>query len=155
MNDLIYKIYNLYSRNSVNIGGTQQVSCLFLANHTHQDRNKSARIYQDTQLYHCFTCGITVNAIGLYQRLEDLSWREACKDLEEKFDLELLQDTDKNSKDIFNTYEQLISSIIIKKRLKTFNQLYYNLDRAIMNEDVNRLELLLQGVRDAKSKKES
>ena len=51
----------------------------------HHDTDPSAGFYLDTELFHCFACGITDDVVRFYGRLRDLNYREAREELEKEF----------------------------------------------------------------------
>ena len=149
MNDLIYTVFNYYSDDHVSPGTTVQVACLFFENHKNDDWSKSARIYSDTEKYHCFKCGITLDAVGLVKEMEELDWKDTLKFIEEKFYVKLGKHK-KPKKSLLFTYEDLIVKFVVQKRLKQFNKIYMEMDKAIRNEDQDRLKYLLEGVKRAR-----
>lgn len=63
--------------------GTMQISCL-----AHRpDIHKSCRVYGETNSMYCFTCSKTWDVVGLVMELEEMTFREACSTLAQKFDI--------------------------------------------------------------------
>lgn len=52
----------------------------------HHDRDPSSGFYLDTELFHCFACGLTLDAVGFYARHQELERDEAVTELEKSFE---------------------------------------------------------------------
>lgn len=65
-------------------GEEAQISCPFHG----KDSKKSGHIYEDTQLFHCFTCKKTVDVIGFIVAMENIEWKNSLWFIEKKFNID-------------------------------------------------------------------
>lgn len=65
-------------------GNRLQLCCLW-----HDDRNPSAAFYQDTGLFHCFTCRLTLDVISFYARCVGVPEGRAIDDLKKDYEFEV------------------------------------------------------------------
>jgi len=47
----------------------------------HHDTNPSSGIYEDTKLFHCFACELTLDLIGFYAKVKEIDRKQAMKEL--------------------------------------------------------------------------
>lgn len=144
MTGLIYKILNYYRPGSVEPGVTKQIPCIFPENHSHDDRVKSARIYSDSEKYHCFTCGMNLNAIQIVQEMESVSYVNAIKFIEKTFRINFTKPKEYKDPDLIRSYEAVVVDLIIEKQPENFNKFYYHIDKAVDSEDLNKLKKIFK-----------
>lgn len=70
-------------------GHNYMVSCFNKKKHQNDDKVKSAKIYHDTQQYHCFGCGHHANSIQLYASYNGLNTEQAMKELCKKYNIKI------------------------------------------------------------------
>lgn len=86
----------LINQFGINFNG-QNISCL---NPSHPDRNPSMAVYKEHAL--CFSCGCNLDAIGIVQNLQNLSFKEAIDYLASKYNYYIENKTFNNSSDSIN-----------------------------------------------------
>jgi len=70
----------------------------------HSEKTPSFVVSEDKQLYHCFGCGASGNAIGFIMNIENLDFIDSIELLADKLNLDLSQY--ENKKDKFSGYDE-------------------------------------------------
>lgn len=157
----ILRYYNVELTRGEN--NEQQVRCPF---HGHRgDKRASARVYSDSQKFHCFYCGFTIDVITFVQQYEGINFFRALSFLEHNFNVpqiefkDVTDDLDKTfhrdksiytNQSLLNLYEFCEELVIRKKKsfnLKTYSKLFLFLESIVtklQNSKINGEEAFEQ-----------
>lgn len=81
----IFSVLHSYNYDVVDSPREQQFRCNLHGDGS--DNSPSARAYPDSNSWYCFACGKTRDAISTVMEIEGVSFNQACKALETKYDL--------------------------------------------------------------------
>lgn len=142
MTNLLGKVLNHYRPGCVVEGETSQVQCFFHG----PDETYSARYYADTDSYYCFACLVSAgHAAWFVAQMEDISYLEAVKWLEKKYNI-TLSTARSDNRGLADAYKNLIVKLVTEKQPKQFNKIYYQMDQAVLEQDLKKLREIFNGL---------
>ena len=95
----IFSVLHSYNYDVVDSPREQQFRCNLHGDGS--DNSPSARAYPDSNSWYCFACGKTRDAISTVMEIEGVSFNQACKALETKYDLPVWVYSRESSEDHF------------------------------------------------------
>jgi len=117
MSPAIFRALEYYEWNLRRGHESQQISCPRATYHKDEDRNPSAKVFEDSGVIHCFGCNFRVSIVGLIEHMEGVSKSEATRIAKERFDWEFGHSVDTDLLRLFSSSESRVRILLDSRQV--------------------------------------